>query len=124
MSQTTSSGRIHFASRCSIHEPLAKDLPGALALLLLELALAVLCRVRVDPEQDLSVLERVLLLHARALGRGHALLRPQHGLDLRRVDEPADVGVQHKVRRRQEVALHRGWRCHQAVELVKRGKGR
>lgn len=73
--------------------------------------------VRVESEHDLLVLERVLLLHAGALGLGVALGRVEHGLDFSRVDQARDVGVGHDVGRDGEVLLG-------GVHVVEGAKGR
>ena len=82
----------------------ALGLAGLLDGRLAELLLGERGGVRVEAEHDLLVLERVLLLDARPLGLG-VLGGAQHRLDLRRVDQAADVGVGDDVGRQDVVLL-------------------
>ena len=107
----------------------AEPFPRPLRLPLLErLAPQLLLRkslgVRIQPQQHLPVLERILLLHARALGLGAPLGRTHHGLHFRRVDQARQVGVGDDVGREQKVLFQRRGRRRVAVQGVERGEGR
>jgi hypothetical protein len=80
--------------------------------------------VRVESEQNLSVAQRVLLLHVGALGAGLALGLAQHGLDFGRVDQTGNVGVGQNVGRQQVVLLQSGRSSARAVDLVQSGESR
>lgn len=92
--------------------------------LLTKLLLRKRSRVRIETEQDLSIAQRVLLLHGSALGLGLAARSAQRGLDFRRVDQPADVGVGDDVGGQGVVPLQRRGARGGAVDLVQRAKGR
>ena len=74
--------------------------------------------VRVEAEEDLLVLERVLLLDVAALGDLAALGRAEHALDLGGVDEAGEVGLRDDVGREEEVLLELGGAGGAAVDLV------
>lgn len=76
----------------------------------------------IQPQQNLLVLQRVLLLHARPLRHRLALRRTQHGLHFGRVDQAADVGVVDYVRGEEEVLFQGGWGRGGAVDFIQGGK--
>lgn len=86
-------------------------------------------RVRVQPEKDLFVLERVLLEHtslATLLLPGTTLGRADNSLHFRRVDQATNVGVADDVGREEVVLLEsRGGRCSavDGIQGVERGLG-
>ncbi len=63
--------------------------------------------VRIEAQQDLTVAERVLLLHPGALGRTLPLLRTHDRLHLGAVDQARDVRIRHHVGGQQEIFLER-----------------
>ena len=79
--------------------------------------------VRIQPQQDLLVLQRVLLLHARPLRHGLSLRRAQDRLHFGGIDQAADVGVVHHVGREEEILLERGGGGGRAVDFVQGGEG-
>ena len=87
-----------------------------------DLLLRVASGVGVQAEQDLLVDERVLLLHAGALGAGRALGRADHALDLGAVNQSADVGLLDEGGGQEEVLLERGWDGGAAVDVVEGGE--
>lgn len=92
-------------------------------LLLAELLLRVLCSIWVEAEKDLLVLERVLLQRDGALGDSATLNWSQNGLDLRAVDELAEVSLLDEGRREEEVLLEGGGLGGGAVDLLQGSKG-
>lgn len=92
-------------------------------LFLPQLPLAESLGVRVQAQQDLSIPQRVLLLHARTLRPRASLGRTHHGLHFRGVDETADVRIGDDVRGEEEVLLERGRGAGGAVDVVERGEG-
>ena len=91
--------------------------------LLTELLLRKRSRIRVQSQQHLLVLERVLLLHARALRGSVALRLVQHALHLAAVDQTGDVGVADDVAGEEEVGLQLRGLGRRAVDVVERGEG-
>lgn len=91
---------------------------AALDLLLAKLLLLEGRGVRVEAQQDLLVLERVLLLHVAALRPGLALGGTQNALDFGRVDQTGKVGLGDDVGRQQEVLLQGRGLGGGAVDLV------
>lgn len=89
-----------------------------LNLLLTQLLLLESRGVRVQAQQNLLVLERVLLLHAGTLGAGLTLGSTQHALDFRAVDETGQVGLGDNVGRQEEVLLESGGLGGGAIDLV------
>jgi len=73
--------------------------------LLTNLVLRVLCSVRVESEQNLSIAERILLLDTSTLGRRVTLGFSEHRLDFGAVDQTGDVGVGDDIARQEEVLL-------------------
>ena len=67
--------------------------------------LRIRCRIRIEAQQHLLVLQRVLLLHHTALADCAALDRTQHTLHLGAVDQLGQIGLGDEIRRDQEVAL-------------------
>ena len=61
--------------------------------------------IRIQPQEHLLVLQRVLFLDAGALGQGASLGGTHDGLHLRRVDQTADVGVCHHVGGEEKIFL-------------------
>lgn len=95
---------------------------GSLGLLDLGLAKLLggkLLGVGVEPEQNLLVDERVLLLDSSTLGDGAALDGAEDGLNLRGVDERGNVGLLDNGGREEEVLLERRRLSGGAVDLVK-----
>ena len=80
--------------------------------------------VRVQTQQDLFVLQRVLLLYTGTLGLGFSFSWAYDGLYFRRVDEAADVGVVDDVGGKQEVLLQRGWGSRRSVDFIQGRKSR
>ena len=76
--------------------------------------------IRIQPQQHLPVLERILLLHAGPLRLGAPFRGPHHGLHFRRVDQARQIGIGHDVGRQQEILLERRGRRRVAVECVER----
>lgn len=95
-------------------------------LLLAELLLLESRGVRVEAQQDLLVLERVLLLHVAALRPGLALGGTQDALDFGGVDQTGKVGLGDDVGRQEEVLLQGRGLGGGAVDLVEglEGSGR
>lgn len=73
--------------------------------MLTQFVLRVLRRIRVETDEHLLVPEWVLLLHHRALRNPAALDRPQHGLDLRAVNQLAEIRLLDDCGWEQEVLL-------------------
>lgn len=91
---------------------------ATLHLLLAQLFLLESRGVRVEAQQDLLVLERVLLLHTGALGLSVALGRAQDALDFGAVDQTGEVGLGNNVGGQEEVLLQGGGLGSGAVDLV------
>ena len=98
-------------------------LPTLTQALLTELLLRERSRIRVQSQKHLLVLERVLLLHARALRGSVALRLVQHALHLAAVDQTGDVGVADDVAGEEEVGLQLRGLGRGAVDVVERGEG-
>ena len=79
--------------------------------------------IRVQAQHDLLVLQRVLLLHAGALGARAALDGAHHGLHLGAVDQAADVRVGDQVRGEEEVLFEIRGRRRRAVDVVEGREG-
>lgn len=96
---------------------------ATLGLCVTKTLLGVCSSVRVEAEQDLLVVERVLLLDNGALGNGTTLDRAEHALHLGAVDELVEVWVGDAVRRDEEVTLELRRLGGAAVDRVKSREG-
>lgn len=94
-------------------------------LLLAKTVLGASSCVRVEAEQDLLVLERVLLLDVGALGNGTTLDGTEDALDFAAVDELADVGLGDQVggRRKSFLSSEGGGGAVDGVECREGGRG-
>lgn len=81
------------------------------------------CRIRIESQKHLLVLERVLLLHTSSLRGRIALRLIEHALHLATIDETRNVGVADDVAGEEEVGLQLASLSGGAVDVVKRGKG-
>ena len=100
----------------------ARCLLFIVVLLVRNLLLLVLCRIRVETELNLPVPKGVLLLDHGAFGDFAAFHRPQHCLNFGAVDKLAEIGLLDNCRREKEVLFQgRGLGCA-TVNLVERCK--
>lgn len=118
----------HATAGLNLVENLLEALGWRLGLAVVDLLLAELLLlegrgVRVEAEEHLLVLERVLLLHGAALGDLAALGGAEHALDFGRVDETGKVGLRDDVGREEEVLLELGGGGGAAVDLVQALEG-
>ena len=97
-------------------------LPTLTQALLTQLLLRERSRIRVQSQKHLLVLERVLLLHARALRCSVALRLVEHALHFAAVDQTGDVGVADDVAGEEEVGLQLRGLGRGAVDVVEGGE--
>lgn len=83
-----------------------------------DLGLGVASGVWVETEKDLSVVERVLLLHTGALRPALTLGGANDALDFGRVDKATNISLLDEGGREKEVLLEGGWRGGRAVDVV------
>jgi hypothetical protein len=91
--------------------------------LLTQLLLRESGRVRVQSQEHLLVLERILLLHSGPLRGGIALWLVQYTLHFAAVDQTGDIGVADDVAGEEEVGLQLRGLGRGAVDVVESGEG-
>lgn len=93
-------------------------LPTLAQALLTQLLLRESSRVRIQSQEYLLVLERILLLHSGPLRSGVALWFVEHALHFAAVDQTGDVGVADDVAGEEEVRLQLRGLGRGAVDVV------